>query len=192
MSVASQEALADAIAALHDHGAPRFGFDRPTPVGPVQRPNSWTEDWVAFLRDQRLMFFGHLAQQAGRLPEGCFSALERLCATLERWIPAHGTPSLIHGDLWIGNILFRHQRLAALIDPATYYADPEIELAFLPLFSGVGQTFFDRYREHRPIDPLFFSERQRLYQLEPLLAHAMFFGGGYGTRVQEIVRHYGG
>jgi fructosamine-3-kinase len=192
LSNTGQTALADVLAALHAHTAPRFGFDRPTPVGPVQRPNAWSEDWLSFLRDQRLMFFGHLAQQAGRLPDGCFAGLEKLCTQLDRWIPMNRPPSLIHGDLWIGNILFRQQRLAALIDPATYYADAEIELAFLPLFSGVGAAFFERYHAHRPIDPLFFEERQMLYQLEPLLAHAMFFGGGYGTRVHQIVRHYGG
>lgn len=192
LSNTGQAALADVLAALHAHTAPRFGFDRPTPIGPVQRPNAWSTDWVAFLRDQRLMFFGHLAQQAGRLPDGCFAGLEKLCANLDRWIPTDQTPSLIHGDLWIGNILFRQQRLAALIDPVTYYADAEIELAFLPLFSGVGSAFFERYHAHRPINPLFFEERQMLYQLEPLLAHAIFFGGGYGARVHQIVRYYGG
>lgn len=186
----AQGALADVVAALHGIRAPRFGFDRPTPIGPLQRPNDWSSDWISFLRDHRLLFLGRLAAGSGRLPPGCFGRLEALCAHLDRWLPADRVPSLIHGDLWIGNILFKDRRIAALIDPACYYADPEIELAFLTLFGGVGEAFFDRYRDHRALDPLFFEERRTLYQLEPLLAHAWFFGGGYGARVDEILHRY--
>ncbi|WP_420418814.1 fructosamine kinase family protein [Pacificispira sp.] len=185
-----QECLADIVADLHSVTVPRYGFDRPTPVGPLQRPNDWSDTWVPFLRDRRLMFLGRLAHDAGRLPDGCLARLERLCARLEDWIPERGAASLIHGDLWIGNILFKDRKVAALIDPACYFADPEIELAFLTLFGGVGEAFFDRYREHRPVDPLFFQERRTLYHLEPLLAHAWFFGGGYGMRADEILIRY--
>lgn len=188
----AQAALADIVARLHGETVARFGFDRPTPIGPLQRPNGWSADWPTFLRDSRLLYFGRLAEASGRLPTGCFGRLERLCADIDRWIPRTGTASLIHGDMWIGNILFRGGEVAALIDPATYYADPEIELAFLTLFGGVGDRFFDRYAEHRKIDPLFFEERRPVYHLEPLLAHAWFFGGGYGTRVDEILTRYVG
>lgn len=185
-----QEDLADIVADLHSVTVSRYGFDRPTPIGPLQRPNDWSDRWIPFLRDRRLMFLGRLAHQAGRLPEGCLGRLETLCNRLDRWIPEHGAASLIHGDLWIGNILFKDRRVAALIDPACYFADPEIELAFLTLFGGVGDAFFSRYRERRPIDPLFFEERRALYHLEPLLAHAWFFGGGYGMRTDEILIRY--
>jgi fructosamine-3-kinase len=182
--------LADKIAALHAVTAPEFGYERPTPVGPLMRPNDQTKDWRAFLRDHRLMFLGELAAERGGLPDGCLDRLTRLCARLSDWIPNDRAPSLIHGDLWIGNILFRADRVAALIDPAVYFADAEIELAFMTLFGGVGESFFARYGEHRPIDPLFFDERRAIYQVEPLLAHAWFFGGDYGARVDQILIRY--
>lgn len=185
-----QESLADIVADLHSVTVRRYGFDRPTPIGPLQRPNDWSDDWISFLRDRRLMFLGRLAHGAGRLPPGCLSRLESLCGRLADWIPERGAASLIHGDLWVGNILFKDCKVAALIDPACYFADPEIELAFLTLFGGVGEAFFSRYRERRPIDPLFFEERRALYHLEPLLAHAWFFGGGYGMRADDILVRY--
>jgi len=191
----AQESLADHIAAMHAVTVPRFGFESPTPVGPLQRPNDWSEDWVSFLVDNRLLFLGRLADGAGKLPPGCFGRLEVLCAKLDRWIPRTGSgacASLIHGDLWSGNVLYRSGALAGLIDPAVYFADPEIELAFMTLFGGIGDAFFDRYAEHRPIDPLFFEERRALYHLEPLLAHAWFFGGGYGSRADEILKRFVG
>ena len=184
--------LADGLAALHGQQAARFGYDQPTPIGPLQRPNPWMDNWPDFFRDHRLMFLGRLAEDADRLPPGCFARLERLCDQIHAWIPGEGPSALIHGDLWMGNVLFDKGRLAAVIDPAVYYADPEIELAFLTLFGGVGDAFFGRYAEHRAIDPLFFEERQLLYQVEPLLAHAWFFGGSYGRRVDEIVMRYVG
>ncbi len=192
---AAQVSLADHIAALHGVTVPRFGFDRPTPVGPLQRCNDWSADWVDFLVAHRLMFLGGLADRAGNLPGGCLSRLEMLCARLDQWIPRAGSAgcaSLIHGDLWSGNVLYRDGKLAALIDPAVYFADAEIELAFMTLFGGIGDAFFDRYREHRPIDPLFFEERRAVYHLEPLLAHAWFFGGGYGSRADDILKHFVG
>lgn len=188
----AEEALADAIAALHDITGPGFGFDRPTPIGPLQRPNGWSQDWPAFLAANRLLFIGRLADGVGRLPPGARDRLEDLCTDLDRWIPRGRPAALIHGDLWIGNILFRNNRLTALVDPAVYYADAEIELAFLTLFGGVGDRFFARYAEHRPLDPLFFEERQALYQLEPLLVHAWFFGGGYGARADSVLKRFVG
>ena len=46
-------------------------------------------------------------------------------------------PGLIHGDLWGGNIICQKNQLRGFIDPAIYFANPEIELAFSTLFSTV-------------------------------------------------------
>jgi len=55
--------------------------------------------------------------------------------------------------------LCKDGRIAGFVDPAIYYADPEIELAFSTLFGTFGSRFFNRYAEHRPILPGFFEER---------------------------------
>ena len=187
---AAERDLADTVARLHRVKMPRYGFDRPTPIGPLQRKNPWTESWTEFFRDHRLLPIGRLADEDGRLPEGCFGRLEALCARLTDWLPDTGRAALIHGDLWAGNILYARDRVAAVIDPATYFADPEYELAFMPLFGGVGDEFMARYREHHAVDAEFETERLPLYQIEPLLAHAWFFGGSYGARADALIRRY--
>ena len=179
---------AERLAALHGLSAPAFGFYWNTLIGPLPQPNPWTEDWRAFFRDQRLLYMGRLAREAGRLPAGTFAALERLCGRLERYIDSGTRPSLIHGDVWGGNVLARSGRIAAFVDPAIYFADPEIELAFSTLFGTFGAAFFDRYREIRPLAPGFFEVRRDLYNLYPLLVHTRLFGGGYAASVASILK----
>ena len=82
--------------------------------------------------------------------------------------------------------LHRDGRVAAFIDPATHYAHPEVELAFSTLFGTFGRAFFDRYAQLRPIEPGFFERRRDVYNLYPLLVHAILFGGGYGRQVEAI------
>ena len=88
-------------------------------------------------------------------------------------------PALIHGDVWSANVLAKGDRITAFLDPAIYYADPEIELAFISLFDSFDRPFFDRYQEIRPIRDGFFEVRRDLYNLYPLLVHTYYFGGGY-------------
>ncbi len=133
---------------------------------------------------------GRLALDAGRLPAGAFAALERLAGRLERYIEAGGRPALIHGDVWGGNVLARGGHIAAFVDPAIYFADPEIELAFSTLFGTFGEAFFERYGEIRPLAPGFFEARRDLYNLYPLLVHTRLFGGGYAASVAQILRRF--
>ena len=176
---------AELLAELHGITAPAFGFDWDTLIGPLAQPNPRTEDWRDFFRDQRLLYMGRLALDAGRLPAASFAALERLCGKLERYIDSGIRPSLIHGDVWGGNVLARAGRIAAFVDPAIYFADPEIELAFSTLFGTFGEAFFDRYQEIRPLAPGFFEVRRDLYNLYPLLVHTRLFGGGYAASVER-------
>ncbi len=182
---------AEKLAALHAVTAPRFGLERDTLIGPLPQPNPPTDDWVDFFRDQRLLYMADLADEAGRLPAPVRARLDALAARLGELLPRRPTPSLIHGDVWGGNVLPRDGRLAALIDPAIYFADAEIELAFTTLFGTFGDSFFERYAEIRPIDRLFREERIYLLNLYPLLVHVRLFGGGYVEQVSGTLRRFG-
>ncbi len=191
LDAAAEAHAADLLAALHAVSGPAFGYARDTLIGPIRQPNPWAESWVDFFRDRRLIYMGQCAFDSGHFPGDAFKRLERFCGKLDRFIKAPAAPSLIHGDLWDGNILVRDGRVAAFIDPAIYYADAEIELAFTTLFGTFGQAFFDRYREQRPIADGFFEVRREIYNLYPLLVHTTLFGGRYGASVDAVVRRYG-
>ena len=179
------------IAALHDITADRFGFGFDTVIGGLHQPNGADASWPLFFRDKRLMHMGREALNAGRLPTEVFRRLEILCAHLDRWIDGNGKPSLIHGDLWGGNVLIHRDHLAGLIDPAVYFADAEIELAFATMFHTFGDAFFGRYNEMHPIAPGFFEERRDLYNLYPLLVHVRLFGGSYVSSGDRTLTRFG-
>jgi fructosamine-3-kinase len=63
-----------------------------------------------------------------------------------------------------------------VIDPAIYYAHPEIELAFSMLFNTFGTPFLVHYGALRAIDPGFIDSSREIYNLYPLLVHVRLFG----------------
>ncbi len=182
---------ADLIASLHGIEADEFGFDRDTLIGGLAQPNQRSPSWLELFRDQRLLYMAELARETGRLPDGLHARIEILAGKLGDWIGKRARPSLIHGDLWGGNVMARDDRIAGFIDPAIYYADAEIELAFSTMFNTFGDAFFGRYREHREIEPGFFEERRDLYNLYPLLVHVRLFGGSYVGAVERTLSRYG-
>jgi len=180
------------VSALHDLTSPHgYGFERDTVIGGLHQPNPWTPKWCDFFRDQRLMYMGREAERIGRLPTTILQRLTSFCEVLERWIIEPARPALIHGDMWTGNVLSSHDHISGFIDPAIYYADPEIELAFTTLFSTFGDAFFSRYHELRPIQPGFFEQRRDIYNLYPLLVHVRLFGGSYVASVDRTLNKFG-
>ena len=187
----AQTHAAELLAALHEISAPRFGLCRPTLIGGLNQPNEESDSWIDFFRDQRLLYMARVAHEGGQLPLDIFSRLEKLASRLSDFITEPARPSLIHGDMWGGNVLAKGGRITGFVDPAIYYADAEIELAFSTLFSTFGNSFFNRYRELRKIEPGFFEERRDLYNLYPLLVHVRLFGGSYIRDVSRTLSRFG-
>ena len=188
---ATQGHAADLVAALHNVTRERFGFEVETVIGGLPQPNPESASWVEFFRDARLLHMAGEAERAGRLPGRVRGRIERLAGRLGDWIGEPAAASLIHGDMWTGNVLSHGGRISGFIDPAIYYADPEIELAFTTLFGTFGDAFFARYTEHRPLAPGFFEERRDLYNLYPLLVHVRLFGGRYVSSVERTLDQFG-
>jgi fructosamine-3-kinase len=190
LTASAQEHAAELIAGLHGVGADHYGFTFDTLIGPLHQPNPESPDWIAFFRDHRLMHMARLALKEKRIDGSLMAGIERLAELLPDLIGESALPSLIHGDLWGGNVLACRGRIAGFIDPAIYHADPEIELAFSTLFGTFGEPFFRRYAELRPIRPGFFEVRRDLYNLYPLLVHVRLFGGSYRSQVARIVNRF--
>ncbi len=188
----SAEAHAGAvIAALHNASAPHFGFDEDVRVGPLPQPNPPADLWVPFFIEHRLAYMADIALRRGSLAAEDRLLLDRFMARLERLLPEPDRPSLLHGDLWSGNVLFKGDQLVGLIDPAVCYGAPEIDLAMTTLFGPFGEDFFESYCDHRQFDYAGFLESRRdIYSLWPLLTHAALFGGGYGQAAMRIVRRF--
>lgn len=192
LDAAAQTHAADLLAALHAVKGPAYGLERDTLIGSLPQPNGEMPSWVDFFAERRLLHMGREALASGGIGGDAMTRLERLAARLPEFIDEPAHPALIHGDIWGGNVLTRAGRIAGFVDPAIYFADPEIELAFSTLFSTFGDSFFSRYAEHRPLAPGFFEVRRDLYNIYPLLVHARLFGGGYGAQADAIARRFAG
>lgn len=184
----AQYHLAESVAALHGNRADQFGLSRDTVIGPLRQPNRQAGNWGAFFRDHRLLFMADQAYLAGRLPEDLHQDIRLFSQRLDIFLDHEPVPSLIHGDLWGGNILSRQGRITGFVDPALYYADPEIELAFMTLFNTVGHDFFDAYGSLRPFDEGGFQRRRNVYLLYPLLVHVALFGGSYVEQLKRTLK----
>jgi fructosamine-3-kinase len=182
---------AELLAALHDVTAPAYGLERDTVIGGLAQPNARADSWIAFFRDRRLLYMAGEALAAGRLPAAVMTRIEAFAERLDKWIAEPACASLIHGDMWGGNVLVKGGRIAGFVDPAIYYADAEIELAFSTMFATFTAPFFARYGEIRPIRPGFREARCDIYNLYPLLVHTRLFGGGYAHSVDRTLARFG-
>jgi len=182
---------ADFLAALHDITSPTYGHERDTLIGSLNQPNPPTESWTEFFRDHRLLYMANVAHEAGHLPMEDLRRVERLAERMYDLVGKPNPPALIHGDVWSANVLARGDRIITFLDPALYYADPEIELAYISLFDSFGTAFLERYAEIRGIDGAFFETRRDLYNLYPLLVHTYYFGGAYLGSVRRVLDRFG-
>jgi fructosamine-3-kinase len=180
------------LAALHDIGADAYGFDFDTVIAGLHQPNPWTPRWLDFFAERRLVEMARQAFDAGQLPRPLLAQTEWLAARLSGLLDEPARPGLVHGDVWSGNVLTRGGAVAGFVDPALYFADPEVELAFITLFATFDAAFFRRYAERRPLSPDFHAVKRDLYNLYPLLVHARLFGGAYVTQVAAILRRFAG
>jgi fructosamine-3-kinase len=182
---------AELIAALHAVPRSFFGYERDTLIGPLPQPNPKSDRWVPFFRDHRLLAMARAAEAEGKLPARLLVRLERLAERLSDYLTEPSHPSLLHGDLWTGNVLVRGKRIAGFVDPAIYCGHPEIELAFTTMFGTFGAPFFEAYAVLLPLDREFRAVRCALYKLYPTLVHVRLFGSAYLPPIEQTLARIG-
>lgn len=173
------------LAAMHRATRRGYGWDRDNTIGSTPQPNGPEDDWVAFWARHRLGFQLSLATRngySGRLrTQG-----ERLLDALPALIDHAPVPSLLHGDLWGGNLAFDGDGHPVIFDPAVYYGDREADLAMTELFGGFGGDFYAAYRDAWELDPGY-RTRKVLYNLYHILNHLNLFGGGYLGQAEGMI-----
>lgn len=178
-----EAALGEGLRKLHGVTGGEHGWPRDNACGKTPQPNAPMKDGRAFQRARRLLPLINACYDQGLLDHGLRQRLETLAHGLERWLP-DVSPSLVHGDLWSGNVLFTPQG-PAIIDPAVYRHFPEVDLAMLTLFGSPGSAFFEAYWNGSAPDD--WPRREALFQLYPLLNHLLLFGESYRPPVERAV-----
>lgn len=163
------------LATMHkqsSHG--QFGWQHDNYIGTTPQPNSWQSNWRTFFAEQRIGWqLQLLAEKSIKL--GSIDYIINVChdALLHHQV----TPSLVHGDLWQGNIGFS-DNAAYIFDPASYYGDREVDIAMSELFGQMPDEFYQGYQEVFPLDADY-DKRKLIYNFYHILNHANLFGGVY-------------
>lgn len=182
------EKLGRGIARLHRQTATWYGFHHANYCGTTLQDNTWTKTWSEFFAERRIWSLLGQIKARRELSLDELRMYEKLIARLDRLLPQKTIPSLIHGDLWSGNYLYAVQG-PALIDPACYYADREMELGMMNLFGGFSSATWSAYQDEWSL-PAGWRERTGLYQLYHVLNHYLLFGGSYRWQAAEIAKSY--
>ena len=182
----SAQCLGQQMAALHRHTSEQFGWFRDNTIGSTAQENSWSDSWIDFYRDYRLLYQLRLAAKNGFTGSLQLKG-ERLLADLPAFFSTYSpTPSLLHGDLWGGNCAFDKTGQPVIFDPAVYYGDREADIAMTELFGGFGADFYTAYNEVWPMDQGY-KMRKTLYNLYHILNHTNLFGGTYAFQAESMM-----
>ncbi|MFN8112636.1 MAG: fructosamine kinase family protein [Solirubrobacterales bacterium] len=192
-----EEELGAGLAHLHAAGAEAFGAlppdapEVPLRFGGVELPGeaggpgaTWAQHYG--VRIERL---ASEAAGAGRLDERSAAAIAAVVGRIDTLCGPDEPPARVHGDLWSGNVLAAADGRPWLIDPAAHGAHREIDLAMLRLFGSVSARTLAAYEEVLPLAPGH-EERVSLWQIQPLLVHAILFGGSYGAAAGRAAALY--
>jgi fructosamine-3-kinase len=176
------------LARLHlGSTAVAYGWRRDNWLGPTPHANAWGCSWPEFFGQRRLApLLARLVEHDA--PAELLKLGDRLLARLDQVLA--GPPpraSLLHGDLWHGNVLCGPDGDPVVIDPAVSYGEAEFELAMPALFGGFDPGFASAYHELLP-PAEGFERRLAVYRLYHLLNHLLIFGSSYVGQSLAILR----
>lgn len=166
----------------------KFGFYEDNYIGATLQSNHPEKTWIGFYRECRLLPQITMAEKY--FDPVVRKKAERLLDRLDLHLREPEFPSLLHGDLWSGNMMCGKDGKAWIIDPAVYVGDFEADLAMTQLFGSLPERFYAAYDEVNPIDKSGYAHRRKLYDLYQLLNHLNLFGSMYLGSVVDIINMY--
>ena len=175
---ADQALMGVQLAAMHNVTTEQFGWDIDNTIGDTFQSNTWQDNWIEFWREQRLGYQLQLAAKNGY--GGELQVLgERLLTEMPALFTARNVvPSMLHGDLWGGNVAGLKDGTPVIYDPAFYYGDREADLAMTYVFGGFSADFYASYQNAFTLDEGF-AVRKTFYNIYHIINHLNMFGGGY-------------
>lgn len=174
---ARMAALGEGLARMHRVALPDYGFEVDNLIGLSPQKNVVMDDWGGFYLNYRLKPQIAMIGDA-RVRSEFESTLEPHQVALQAFLNRYCEhPSLLHGDLWSGNVLFDREG-PWLIDPAVYRGDREADLAMTELFGGFSPAFYKAYDSVYPRTEAY-DLKVPIYNLYHTLNHYNLFGSSY-------------
>ena len=161
-----------------------FGYPIDGYIGTTNQIKGWENNWIECFMNLRI------APQLKILRKDFLeSDIEnKLKSKIESELYEHEPfISLVHGDLWSGNIGINQTNKGVMFDPACWWADCEIDIAMTRLFGKFRSEFYDNYYKVVPIKKGF-EKRTIIYNFYHILNHANMFGGSYLHQVKNYIK----
>ena len=180
--------LLNAIISIHSRKNTFYGFNFDTQIGGLKQINSKTQNWVEFYRDKRLNYIFELINKNEPMDKDINDKIELLLKNIVNFIPDKPVSSLLHGDLWEGNILFKNQRFVGFIDPGSFYGHNELEVSYLRWFNPrfIDENFLNKYNDHISIDK-YYLKYEPIYQLYYSLLNVYLWDKSYIEDVRKLL-----
>jgi len=177
-----------ALARIHLIKGKFYGFTAQGYFGPLYQDNRPMDDWMTFYTERRLWPYLIEAINSGNLPTAVIRQVEKLILNLPNLGIPESMPTLLHGDAQQNNFIST-EKGAMVIDPAIYYGNPEIDLAYIDYFQPVPEDVFWGYQEVLPIDPGF-QNRRDLWRISGYLACVTVGGSGYLKLLTNAIQKF--
>jgi fructosamine-3-kinase len=166
-----------------------YGWQSDNYIGASVQLNRQAGTWPGFFASARIEPQVERARAGGRWRADWDDPLDRLLTELPERLPERPPPSLVHGDLWSGNVLAASDGKPFLIDPAVYIGHGEVDLAMSRLFGGFAREFHDAYHARIP-RASGWEDRYEIYNLYHLLNHLNLFGESYRSGVEAVLKRF--
>lgn len=183
--------LARGLGNIHKNvKAKNFGLPTNNFIGATEQINTQDSSWANFFINHRLCFQFELAKSKGLIDQVFEEDFNRLVENVAPKIlnEVVEEPSLLHGDLWSGNIMATDTG-PALIDPAVYYGHREADLGMTMLFGGFSQSFYQAYDQEYPLKKGW-QRRANFYNIYHLLNHMNLMGSGYTGQTWRLIKTF--
>ena len=180
--------LLNSIISLHSKKSEDYGFTFDTQIGGLRQINSSSKNWLEFYRDKRLNYIFDLVNKNQTMGETINTKIDLLIKKMDNFIPNKPISSLLHGDLWEGNILFKNKKFVGFIDPGSFYGHNELEISYLRWFNPkfIDESFLDKYNDHIKIDK-YYLEYEPIYQLYYSLLNVYLWDRSYIEDVRKLL-----
>jgi len=161
-----------------------FGFPVEGFIGTTDQKKGWEDNWIDCFLNLRII--PQLLILKSKVLEK--ETIDQLKVKIQSELLDH-TPinALVHGDLWAGNTGMDKSGKGVIYDPASWWADNEVDIAMTRLFGGFRKEFYEEYHKIFP-KKIGFEKRIIIYNFYHILNHANMFGGGYLKQVEDYVK----
>ena len=156
-----------------------FGYPVEGFIGMTDQKKGWENDWVDCFLNLRIIPQLSILKTDLLESDTIQKVQEKIKSELINHEP---TNSLVHGDLWSGNVGTEKSGKGVIFDPASWWADNEVDIAMTRLFGGFRKEFYEEYNKIFPLKKGF-EKRITIYNFYHILNHANMFGGSYLAQV---------